>query len=113
MAYLDSRGLNDPELVNHFKLGYANRTLGLRLPQKNRKAGAEVRSRLQALGVYRESGHEHVDGSLVVPLLSQAGDVVQLYGRKILDNLREGTACHLYLAGDHAGVVSNCELGRL
>ncbi len=107
LAYLDSRGLNDPELINHFKLGYANRTLGLRLPQKNRKAGAEVRSRLQALGVYRKSGHEHLNGSLVVPLLSQAGDVVQLYGRKILDNLREGTAYHLYLAGDHAGVF-NC-----
>jgi DNA primase catalytic core len=106
LAYLESRGLNDAELINHFKLGYANRTLGLRLPQKNRKAGAELRSRLQALGVYRESGHEHLNGSLVVPLLNQAGDVVQLYGRKILDNLREGTAYHLYLAGDHAGVFN-------
>jgi len=25
LAYLDKRGLNDPELINHFKLGYANR----------------------------------------------------------------------------------------
>jgi DNA primase len=110
LAYLDSRGLNDPELIAHFKLGYANRTLGLRLPQKNRKAGAELRSRLQSLGVYRESGHEHLNGSLVVPLLNQAGDVVQLYGRKILDNLREGTAYHLYLAGDHAGVFNHAGL---
>jgi DNA primase len=110
LAYLDSRGLNDPELIAHFKLGYANRTLGLRLPQKNRKAGAELRSRLQMLGVYRESGHEHLNGSLVVPLLNQAGDVVQLYGRKILDNLREGTAYHLYLAGDHAGVFNHAGL---
>jgi len=110
LAYLESRGLNDAELINHFKLGYANRTLGLRLPQKNRKAGAELRSRLQALGVYRESGHEHLNGSLVVPLLNQAGDVAQLYGRKILDNLREGTAYHLYLAGDHAGVFNHVGL---
>jgi DNA primase catalytic core len=110
LAYLESRGLNDAELINHFKLGYANRTLGLRLPQKNRKAGAELREKLQRLGVYRESGHEHLNGSVVVPLFNQAGDVAQLYGRKILDNLREGTAYHLYLAGDHAGVFNHAGL---
>ena len=106
IAYLESRGLNDPELINHFKLGHANRTLGLRLPHKNRKAGAELRERLQRVGVYRESGHEHLNGSLVIPLLNKSGDVVQLYGRKLLNNLREGTAYHLYLPGDHAGVFN-------
>lgn len=106
IAYLESRGLNDAELINHFKLGHANRTLGLRLPHKNRKAGAELRERLQRVGVYRESGHEHLNGSLVIPLLNQSGDVVQLYGRKLLNNLREGTAYHLYLPGDHAGVFN-------
>ena len=110
LAYLESRGLNDAELINHFKLGYANRTLGLRLPQKNRKAGAELREKLQRLGVYRESGHEHLNGSIVVPLLNKLGDVVQLYGRKIRDDLREGTAYHLYLAGDHAGVFNHAGL---
>ncbi len=106
LAYLESRGLNDPELINHFKLGYANRTLGLRLPQKNRKTGAELREKLQRIGVYRESGHEHLNGSVVVPLWNQSGEVVQLYGRKILDGLRAGTAYHLYLPGDHAGVFN-------
>jgi DNA primase len=105
-AYLESRGLNDPELINHFQLGYANRTLGLRLPHKNRKAGAELREKLQRIGVYRESGHEHLNGSLVIPLVNKSGEVVQLYGRKILNNLREGTAYHLYLPGDHAGVFN-------
>jgi DNA primase len=104
LAYLDKRGLNDPALISAFKLGYANRTLGYRLPEKNRKAGAELRGRLQALGVLRESGHEHLNGSLVVPLFDGAGSVAQLYGRKILDNLRPGTAYHLYLPGEHAGV---------
>lgn len=106
IAYLEARGLADGELIKHFKLGYANRTLGLRLPFKNRKAGAELREKLQRLGVYRESGHEHLNGSVVVPLFNQQGDVVQLYGRKIRDDLREGTAYHLYLAGDHAGVFN-------
>jgi|TARA_B100000989_G_scaffold255149_1_gene203978 DNA primase len=33
-AYLKKRDLDDAELINPFELGYANRTLGLRLPQK-------------------------------------------------------------------------------
>jgi DNA primase len=59
LAYLDRRGLNDPALIERFKLGFADRTLGLRLPEKTRKAGAEIRSRLQKLGLWRASGHEH------------------------------------------------------
>ncbi len=106
IAYLESRGLHDVELINHFQLGYANRTLGLRLPHKNRKAGAELREKLQRIGVYRESGHEHLNGSLVIPLLDKSQNLVQLYGRKIRDDLREGTAYHLYLPGDHAGVFN-------
>ena len=47
LKYLEARGLVHGELVERFKLGYANRTLGLRLPEKNRKAGAEVRERLE------------------------------------------------------------------
>ena len=58
-SYLKQRGLDDVELINHFKLGYANRTLGLHLPQKNRQAGAKLRGLLQDIGIYRDSGHEH------------------------------------------------------
>ena len=43
----------------HFRLGFANRTLGYRLRAGSRKGGAEVRGRLQRLGVLRESGYEH------------------------------------------------------
>jgi DNA primase catalytic core len=104
LKYLASRGLTSPELIDRFRLGFANRTLGLRLPAKNRAAGAEMRGRLQALGVLRESGHEHFNGSLVVPVVTPAGEVVEMYGRKITANLREGTPDHLYLKGEHRGV---------
>jgi DNA primase len=97
LAYLQSRGLNHPELLDHFKLGFANRTLGLRLPQKNRVEGAQLRSRLERLGVYRESGHEHFNGSVVIPVLDEFGQVKELYGRKITAKLRKGTALHMYL----------------
>ena len=103
LEYLSKRGLNDPELIDHFKLGLANRTLAYRLPAMNRKAGAEIRKRLQALGVLRQSGHEHLNGSLVIPIVNN-GQVLELYGRKTTRNLRKGTAYHLYLPGPHAGV---------
>ena len=106
LAYLERRGLVHGELIETFRLGYADRTLGYRLPAANRKSGAEVRGRLQALGVLRESGHEHLRGSLVIPILDAHGRVANLYGRKIRDDLRAGTPDHLYLPGPHRGVFN-------
>ena len=78
-AYLERRGIWDPEVVEIFKLGFANRTLGLRLPEKNRAAGARMRKRLVATGLFRASGHEHFNGSLVIPVHDATGKVVEVY----------------------------------
>lgn len=103
--YLRSRGLDHPELIERFELGFANRTLGYRLPEKNRKAGAELRGKLQKIGILRQSGHEHFNGSLVVPVMDENGTITEVYGRKLLGNrLRKGTPQHLYLPGPHEGV---------
>ncbi|MFI4941517.1 MAG: CHC2 zinc finger domain-containing protein, partial [Burkholderiales bacterium] len=104
LAYLKSRGIEHPEAVAHFQLGYANRTLGLRLPAKTRQDGAAIRTRLEKLGLYRDTGHEHFNGSLVIPIIDCAGDVTEVYGRKIRDDLRKGTPAHLYLPGPHRGM---------
>ena len=105
LRYLESRGLAHPEMIEHFKLGFANRKLGLTLPEKNRKAGAELRGRLERLGILREtSGHEHMNGSVVFPIHDLEGNVLGLYGRKIRNDLRPGTPLHLYLPGPHRGV---------
>ncbi|HEN46732.1 MAG TPA: toprim domain-containing protein [Mizugakiibacter sp.] len=104
LAYLDKRGLHNPELIEHFKLGFANRTLGYRLPEKSRKAGAEVRGQLQTIGLLRSSGHEHFNGSLVIPVMDDTGNVTEVYGRKVTPKLRPGTPLHLYLPGPHRGV---------
>ncbi|MBN3063202.1 toprim domain-containing protein, partial [Pectobacterium aquaticum] len=104
VAYLEKRRLNHPELVAAFKLGFANRTLGYRLPSKKLKDGAAIRAQLQAIGVMRSSGHEHLAGSLVVPVIDFNGQVRELYGRKVGDRLRAGTPNHLYLPGPHGGV---------
>jgi DNA primase len=104
LAYLQARGLTHPALIDTFKLGVADRSLGLRLPLKNRAEGAAIRERLQSLGLIRESGHEHFNGSLVVPVFDEAGQVVEVYGRKIRDDLRPGTPKHLYLPQPDEGL---------
>ena len=104
LGYLESRGLRSSEMVERFQLGFANRTLGYRLPAKNRQAGEAIRGRLTALGIYRETGHEHLNGSLVIPVFDETGAVVEMYGRKITPGLKKGIPLHLYLPGPHRGV---------
>lgn len=48
LGYLAKRKIGHPEATDVLRLGYADRTLRLRLPGKRRKDGAEVRSRLEA-----------------------------------------------------------------
>jgi DNA primase len=98
LAYLASRGLDDREIIERLKLGFANRTLGYRIPDKSRRDGAELRGRLQRIGIFRDSGHETLSGSVVVPIFDSDGArVVGMYGRKITPNLRQGTPLHLYV----------------
>jgi hypothetical protein len=104
LGYFEKRGLRSSEMIERFRLGFANRTLAYRLPQKNRKDGAEVRGRLQRLGVLRASGHEHFNGSVVIPVVDDEGRVVQAYGRKITSGLRPGTPLHLWLNDSQRGV---------
>lgn len=103
LDYLAKRGLRNPEALDHFRLGFANRTLAYRIPAA-RGRGGELRERLQALGILRESGHEHFNGSLVIPIFDEAGRVTGMYGRKVGESLRKGTPLHLYLPGPHRGL---------
>ncbi len=103
-SYLQKRGICS-DALEHFKLGFSNRTLCYRLPEKNRKAGATLRGRLQRLGVLRASGHEHFRGSIVVPIIND-GHIKQVYGRKISDHHRKGTPLHTYLWGPRKGVFN-------
>lgn len=101
-GYLASRGLDNDELIDHFQLGLADRTLGLRLPDMNRKEGERLRTRLQQLGLWRESGHEHFNGCVVVPFCNEAGQPVSLYGRRV----QRGDLRHLYPPGPHQGLFN-------
>ncbi len=97
LAYLEQRGLADPELIEYFQLGYADQSLMRTLPNRSSSAGHAVRQQLQALGLVRESGHEFFKGSIVVPVLSDTGDVQQAYGRKLIKKSAGNPVVHRYL----------------
>jgi DNA primase len=101
-AYLAGRGLDQDDLITRYQLGFSDRTLGLRLPDANRKTGELLRTRLTKLGVWRKSGHEHFNGCITVPLFDAAGKIVRYYGRRI----ERGAVQHLYSPGPHQGLFN-------
>ena len=112
-AYLTQRGLVHGEVIDTFRLGYANKSLTYRLPPGYAKEGRDVRAKLQRVGVYRESGHEHLNGCLVVPVFDpESGAVRQMYGRRIAPGhkIPAGQPKHLYLSLPLAGVWNEAAL---
>jgi DNA primase catalytic core len=101
LAYLQKRGIA-AEAVATFRLGFVDRTLGLRLPQANRKEGATLRARLTRLGILRDTGHEHLRGRIVFPVFGENGEIGTVYGRAIDDGGKHDR--HLFLAGPQRGV---------
>ena len=102
LAYLQKRGLHHEEALAFFKIGFVDRTLGLRLPNNQRKEGAALRARLQKLGVMRDTGHEHLRGRLVFPVIAESGEIGTVYGRAIDDGGKHER--HLFLPGPQRGV---------
>lgn len=107
--YLQSRGLDDPEQWKTFGIGFSDRTLGLRIPNNQRKDGAKMRERLQTLGIYRPTGREHLNGCITVPIRDGSGNIVQIYGRRI-DPRAPKEMRHLYLARPLAGIFNAAAL---
>jgi DNA primase catalytic core len=102
LAYLQKRGIGSEAAIATFRLGFVDRTLGLRLPQANRKEGAALRERLQRLGILRDTGHEHLRGRIVFPVVAESGEIGTVYGRAIDDGGKHDR--HLFLPGPQRGV---------
>ncbi|MDJ0805995.1 MAG: CHC2 zinc finger domain-containing protein, partial [Gammaproteobacteria bacterium] len=105
LKYLQKRCINHPEAIEKFRLGFCDRTLGTKLPLKNRKEGGAIRGRLQQLGLLRSTGHELFRGSITIPVITDH-QVVQIYGRKVTPNLRAGTAQHVMLPNAPDGLFN-------
>ncbi|HGI7031650.1 TPA: CHC2 zinc finger domain-containing protein [Klebsiella aerogenes] len=118
-AWLAHRGLNHPELVSQFGLGFAGNhgvggDAGL-LPSKSSKEGRRLRERLSALGVLREqTRQDHFRGCVVMPVegwsesavVAHRGRILQLYGRRTQPDYKilKDSPRHLYLPSPMCGV---------
>ena len=112
LDYLRSRGVTVGEAIDRFRIGYANRTLGLKLPVKQNKTGKQIRTRLHQLGLYRDTGREHFCGCVTFPITTAdgTGQIADIYGRKTRDDLRKGTPLHMHLSERAAGRVERGSL---
>ncbi|MEA9393570.1 CHC2 zinc finger domain-containing protein [Acerihabitans sp. TG2] len=124
-AWLVQRGLTHPELITHFRLGYAGShgvsgESGL-LPSPDSKQGKLLRARLAGLGVLRATTkQDHFRGCVVVPVVgweqsanvAQRGRVLQLYGRRTQADYKilKGSPKHLYLPSPLGGVWNEAAL---
>jgi len=107
LTYLQGRGVSNGQAIERFRIGYADRSLGNKLPEKVLKPGRTIRARLHQLGLYRDTGHEHFAGCVVFPIFAAdgTGQLVDLYGRKMLaGRLRQGTPLDMYLHPERRGV---------
>lgn len=107
LAYLKKRGIG-VEAVAAFKIGFVDRTLGLRLPNNQRKDGAALRARLTRLGILRSSGHEHLRGCLTFPVVAESGAIGTVYGRALAAPTKDGR--HLFLPGPQRGIFNPAAL---
>lgn len=117
--WMARRGLNHPELVSHFRLGFAGAhgvsgEAGI-LPSPASLEGKRLREKLAGLGVLRETTkQDHFRGCVVMPVtgwsesanVAQRGRVLQLYGRRVQPDYKilKGSPKHLYLPSPLAGV---------
>jgi DNA primase catalytic core len=105
MKFLERRGINDPEAIARFRIGFSDRSLGSLLPDVDSKPGKMLRARLAQAGLYRaDSGHEHFRGCVVFPVAGKDGAITEVYGRKIRDDMRHRVGRHLCLPGAHRGI---------
>jgi len=103
LAYLQKRGIS-AEAMAVFGLGFVDRTLGLRLPNNQRKEGAAIRERLTRLGLLRATGHEHLRGRIVFPVIAEDGRIGTVYGRALDDGGKHDR--HLFLPGPQRGIFN-------
>ena len=102
-ALLTRRRLWFPELIRRHVVGFDDRSLGTRLPSKQVQAGQRVRSRLEAVGLARATGHLHFRGCVTFPIEdAHTGEIVSIYGRRV--QKAKDDARHVNLSGPRRGV---------
>jgi hypothetical protein len=75
LAWLKQHGIDNPEIVNRFKIGYSDGSLV-------DKTGTVQRTQLQAVGLLTDDDREQFSGCLVIPAFNDSKPLM-LYGLDI------------------------------
>lgn len=102
-AYLQGRGIYQPDLLAQFRLGFADRSLGAQLHKLSHLQEETVRGALLRVGLLRDSGHELFRGALLFPMLDPHGQILGCYGRRITPKLTAHSAYHVHWHREHSG----------
>ncbi len=111
--YLRKRGIFSAELVDRFRIGYADGSL------KKLLHGEDL-EKAKAVGILADKGREVFAGYLVFPVQDETGTIVNLYGRLVGDSAGPSTGStssrqassgrskpkHRYLKGTNRGVFN-------
>ena len=89
LAYLESRGLNQRRAIDHFKIGFANRTLGCGLPERTARPAPRFRGELQASASCASRATSTSTARWSCRSSTSTAHVTEIYGRK----LACGTSC--------------------
>lgn len=98
----------DPKYIDHFHLGFSDRTLGFELQSPKSLSGSQNRGHLQRLGLLKGSGHEFFRGALVIPYRNDDGHIIGAYGRRLLHQ-RRTPAYHLFLNAQQVSLFNATE----
>ena len=104
LRYLRKRGITHGAIIDHFRIGYSNRTLGAKLPCQTAKEGKRIRWKLERMGLYRGTGREYFHGCVTFPIMAAdgSGRIVDIYGHRI-QRPSNGAPSHLHLSRQPRG----------
>jgi hypothetical protein len=106
LDYLRRRGVSDDQALDHFRIGYCNRSLGQHVPDKNDETGRRIRERLERLGLVHGRGHEYFINFVVFPIPAgdESGQIVDIYGRRVFKNQHRAVSNSKHLYPERRGV---------
>ena len=96
IEYLKSRCITTPELLQRFKIGFADGSLLNIIGENQRKELTEA-------GIINQYGYEAFNNCLIFPIFDDNENTIGIYGRNIDDGAK---VKHLYLKGKHKGAFN-------
>ncbi len=101
--HLKKRGLFSPELVDSFRIGYCDGSIGKLLRGPMHETAVEE-------GILHEDGTEHLQGCIVLPLEDSTGAIVNLAGWEVKPATRDGAGELRHVKDPDIGMLNSSAL---